>query len=80
MCLYEMLYNIADNAVRYTNPGGHIHIYVGKNREGIVLFTGWRMMESEFRNLNRKEYLRDFTVWTKAIHGRPEEPVLDCPL
>ena len=28
--LYEMLYNIADNAVRYTNPGGHIHIYVGK--------------------------------------------------
>ena len=21
MCLYEMLYNIADNAVRYTNPG-----------------------------------------------------------
>ena len=32
--LYEMLYNIADNAVRYTNPGGHIYIYVGKNREG----------------------------------------------
>ena len=31
--LYEMLYNIADNAVRYTNPGGHIYIYVGKNRE-----------------------------------------------
>lgn len=28
--LYEMLYNIADNAVRYTNPGGHIRIYVGK--------------------------------------------------
>ena len=28
--LYEMLYNIADNAVRYTNPGGHIHIYVGR--------------------------------------------------
>ena len=28
--LYEMLYNIADNAVHYTNPGGHIHIYVGK--------------------------------------------------
>ena len=25
-----MLYNIADNAVRYTNPGGHIHIYVGR--------------------------------------------------
>ena len=32
--LYEMLYNIADNAVRYTNPDGHIYIYVGKNREG----------------------------------------------
>ena len=28
--MYEMLYNIADNAVRYTNPGGHIRIYVGK--------------------------------------------------
>ena len=28
--LYEMLYNIADNAVRYTNPGGHIRIDVGK--------------------------------------------------
>ncbi len=38
------------------------------------------MMESESRNLNRKEYLRDFTVWTKVIHGRPEELVLDCPL
>ena len=76
--LYEMLYNIADNAVRYTNPGGHIHIYVG--RKGIVLFTGLRMMESEFQNLNRKEYLRDFTGWTKAIRGRPEELVLDCPL
>ncbi len=32
--LYEMLYNIADNAVRYTNPGGHIYIYAGKNRDG----------------------------------------------
>lgn len=28
--LYEMFYNIADNAVRYTNPGGHIRIYVGR--------------------------------------------------
>ena len=35
--LYEMLYNIADNAVRYTNPGGHIYIYVGRNREGKAL-------------------------------------------
>lgn len=76
--LYEMLYNIADNAVRYTNPGGHIHIYVG--RKGNRPFYGLRMMESEFRNLNRKEYLRDFTGWTKAIRGRLEEPVLDCSL
>lgn len=30
MFFTEMLYNIADKAVRYTNPGGHIHIYVGK--------------------------------------------------
>ena len=32
--LYEMLYNIADNAVRYTNPGGHIYIYVGRKQRG----------------------------------------------
>lgn len=31
--LYEMLYNIADNAVRYTNPGGRIRIFVGKRGE-----------------------------------------------
>ena len=41
MCLYEMLYNIADNAVRYTNPGGHIHIYVGtEERESSFLPGG----------------------------------------
>lgn len=28
--LYEMLYNIADNAVRYTEAGGHVKISVGK--------------------------------------------------
>ena len=38
------------------------------------------MTESESRNLNKKEYSKDFTVLTKVIHGRPEEPVLDCPL
>ena len=33
MCFMKMLYNIADNAVRYTNPGGHIYIYVGKKQK-----------------------------------------------
>ncbi len=31
--LYEMLFNIADNAVRYTENGGHVRIMVG-NRKG----------------------------------------------
>ena len=33
MCFMKCC-TIYDNAVRYTNPGGHIYIYVGKNREG----------------------------------------------
>ena len=31
--LYEMLFNIADNAVRYTEQNGHVRIIVG-NRKG----------------------------------------------
>ena len=31
--LYEMLFNIADNAVRYTEQNGHVRIMVG-NRKG----------------------------------------------
>ena len=30
--LYEMLYNIADNAVRYTPDGGQVHISAGKKK------------------------------------------------
>lgn len=30
--LYEMIYNVADNAVRYTNEGGKVNIFVGKKR------------------------------------------------
>ena len=28
--LYEIIYNVADNAVRYTNEGGKVNIFVGK--------------------------------------------------
>lgn len=31
--IYEMFFNIADNAVRYTEKGGHVRIMVGKRRE-----------------------------------------------
>lgn len=34
--VYEMLYNIADNAVRYTESGGHIQISVEKRGEKVV--------------------------------------------
>lgn len=28
--LYEMFYNVADNAVKYTGEGGHVNVFVGK--------------------------------------------------
>ena len=31
--LYEMFFNIADNSVRYTEPGGEVKVFVGK-RDG----------------------------------------------
>ena len=76
--LYEMLYNIADNAVRYTNPGGHIYIYVGKREES--LFTGVEDDGIGIPKSEQKRIFEDFYRVDKS-HSRqtPEEQVLDCP-
>ncbi|MBQ8001028.1 MAG: two-component sensor histidine kinase [Ruminococcus sp.] len=35
--LYEIIYNLCDNAIRYNNEGGRVDIDVRKNKSGIVL-------------------------------------------
>ncbi len=63
--IYEMLYNITDNAIRYTLDGGDVKVFVGK-LNGNRTFV-WKIMESEFRRANSREFLNVFTEWIKAI-------------
>jgi two-component system phosphate regulon sensor histidine kinase PhoR len=35
--LYEIVYNLCDNAIKYNVPGGHVDIDISKDREGTVL-------------------------------------------
>ena len=37
----------------------------------------WRIMESAYQRMNRKEFLNGFTVWTKVIPVRQGEPAWD---
>ncbi len=68
--LYEMFYNITDNAIRYTPDGGDVKVFVGK-LNGKPYFrvedNGIGIPESE-----QQENLRAFTEWTRAIHVKPE--------
>lgn len=32
--MYELIYNLSDNAIRYNNKGGSVSVFVGKNEEG----------------------------------------------
>ena len=76
--LYEMLYNIADNAVRYTNPGGHIHIYVGK-RGGKPFYR----VEDDGIGIPKSEQKRIFERFYRVdkSHSRQTGGTgLDCPL
>lgn len=61
--LYEMLYNIADNAVRYTNPGGHIYIYVGKTEREEAYYRveddGIGIPKSEQKEYSKRFYRVD---------------------
>ena len=38
--LYEMFYNIADNAIRYTDAGGTVRVFAGQGRTSSMLFCG----------------------------------------
>ena len=40
--LYEMLYNLCDNAIKYNNPGGYVKIFIGMRI--IVLYCVWKIM------------------------------------
>ena len=35
--LYEIVYNLCDNAIKYNNPGGSVKVRVDKNTQGVVL-------------------------------------------
>ena len=73
--IYEMLYNIADNAIRYTDQNGTVNILREQSMD--MLFTVWKIMESVFRKMNRREFLNVFTGSIKAIPVRPVEQALD---
>lgn len=68
--LYEMFYNIADNAIRYTDAEELSGCLQG--RKDIIHAILWRIMGSVFRRMNRDVFLRGFTGWIKVIPVRPE--------
>ena len=35
--LYEMLYNLCDNAIKYNNPGGYVKIFIEDANNSIIL-------------------------------------------
>lgn len=53
--LYEMFYNVADNAVKYTGEGGHVRVFVGKS-EG----HPWYCVEDDGMGIPRSEQGRIF--------------------
>lgn len=57
--LYEMLYNIADNAVRYTEKNGTVKIYAGQR--GSHPYYRVEVTELAFQKKSRKEFLSVFT-------------------
>ncbi len=42
--LYEMFYNITDNAIRYTPDGGDVKVFCGENSMGNRIFV-WKITE-----------------------------------
>lgn len=35
--LYEIVYNLCDNAIRYNNEGGKVNIHISKDKSGVIL-------------------------------------------
>lgn len=73
--IYEMLYNIADNAIRYTNQNGTVNIFTGT----INGHAFYRVEDNGIGipEMNRREFLNVFTGLIKAIPVRPVEQALD---
>ena len=73
--LYEMFYNITDNAIRYTDEAGKVLVFAGQNGKHPCYYVEDR--NSVFQRMNRNVFLSVFTGWIKAIRGRLEEPDWD---
>lgn len=73
--IYEMLYNIADNAIRYTDQNGTVNIFTG-TVNGHAFYrvedNGIGIPENE-----QKRIFERFTGSIKAIPVRPVEQALD---
>ena len=73
--IYEMLYNIADNAIRYTNQNGTVNIFTG-TINGHAFYrvedNGIGIPENEQKRIFERFYRVD-----KAIPVRPVEQALD---
>lgn len=60
--LYEMFYNIADNAIRYTDPGGTVRIFAGKKEKHPCYFVednGIGIPKSEQKRIFERFYRVD---------------------
>ena len=77
--LYEMFYNIADNAIRYTDSGGKIRIFAGQKE----MHPCYSVEDNGIgipKNEQKRIFLNGFTVWIKVIPVRQGEPAWGFPL
>ena len=56
----EAIYNILDNALKYTEPGGKIHIQT--ERQELFLRSAFPILEKGLLRKGRQRSLQDFTV------------------
>lgn len=66
----ELVENLCQNAIRYNNEGGEVHVRVYYEKDSRCF--PWKIMELAFRKISRNVFLSGFTVWTRADPNRPE--------
>ena len=72
--LYEMLYNLVDNAIKYNKEGGYVKVLLAREKDGVrwsVEDNGIGIAKEE-----QERIFERFTGWIRAIRGRPEGPGL----
>ena len=77
--LYEMIYNLCDNAIKYNRRDGEVEVTVSRGRNGRQWYL-WQIPELELQRKIRSGSLNGSIVWIRVIPAKREVPDLDFPL